>query len=131
MRLQNGSGEAASTEGPSWRRTDWPPKPNGELTAALDGNWSEVEAVLEKKIAKRSVSTGASSDPEQLRQATKDSLRALMLIRAYRIRGHLMADLDPLGLQKEEVHPELDPLTLGFSEADMDREIFIDHVLGS
>ncbi len=130
VRLQNGSGEVASTEGPSWRRTDWPPKPNGELTAALDGNWSEVEAVLEKKIAKRSVSTGASSDPEQLRQATKDSLRALMLIRAYRIRGHLMADLDPLGLQKEEVHPELDPLTLGFSEADMDREIFIDHVLG-
>ncbi len=53
-----------------------------------------------------------------------------MLIRVYRVRGHLEAKLDPLGLQVPKPHPELDPRTYGFSEADMDRPIFIDNVLG-
>ena len=65
-----------------------------------------------------------------VRSATLDSLRAIMLIRAYRIRGHLLADLDPLGLQEKEIHPELDPATYGFGEADYDRPIFINFVLG-
>ncbi|MEL7488034.1 MAG: 2-oxoglutarate dehydrogenase E1 component, partial [Pseudomonadota bacterium] len=112
---------------------DWPPKPNGELTAALDGDWGAIEEELSGKIAARAKKNGAASADRlqtDIQQATKDSLRALMLIRAYRIRGHLIADLDPLGLQKKEIHPELDPATLGFSEADMDRPIFIDNVLG-
>ena len=65
-----------------------------------------------------------------MRAATKDSLRALMMIRTYRVRGHLEARLDPLGLQVPARHPELDPATYGFSLADMDRPIFIDNVLG-
>ena len=64
------------------------------------------------------------------RQATHDSIRALMLIRAYRVRGHLYARLDPLGLHEPEHHPELDPATYGFGEDDWDRPIFIDGVLG-
>ena len=64
------------------------------------------------------------------RQATLDSIRALMLIRAYRVRGHLYARLDPLGLHEPEHHPELDPATYGFGEDDWDRPIFIDGVLG-
>ena len=67
---------------------------------------------------------------EQIRSATLDSIRALMLIRAYRVRGHLEADLDPLGLTPKVPHPELDPKTYGFTDADMERPIFIDHVLG-
>ena len=63
-------------------------------------------------------------------KATQDSLRALMLIRSYRIRGHLIANLDPLGQTTREIHPELDPRTYGFTEADLDRPIFIDQVLG-
>ncbi len=59
-----------------------------------------------------------------------DSVRALMLIRAYRIRGHLAADLDPLEMREDLPHPELDPASYGFTEADMDRPIFIDKVLG-
>src|ERR1700674_5849486 len=66
----------------------------------------------------------------ETRQATLDSVRALMLIRSYRIRGHLEAKLDPLGLEKREEHPELDPKTYGFTDADLDRPIFIDNVLG-
>ncbi len=53
-----------------------------------------------------------------------------MIIRAYRIRGHLAADLDPLGMRDSSNHPELDPKSYGFAEADMDRPIFIDNVLG-
>ena len=65
-----------------------------------------------------------------IRAATKDSLRALMMVRTYRVRGHLEAQLDPLGLQKPKPHAELDPATYGFTESDMDRSIFLDHVLG-
>ena len=66
----------------------------------------------------------------QLRAAIIASLRALMLIRSYRVRGHLEAQLDPLGLQTPQPHAELDPATYGFTEADLDRPIFIDNVLG-
>ena len=74
--------------------------------------------------------TGASVDDAGVRAATLDSIRALMLIRAFRVRGHLEAKLDPLGLKPIEPHPELDPRSYGFTEADMDRPIFIDNVLG-
>ena len=63
-------------------------------------------------------------------QSTKDSIRAIMLIRAYRIRGHLISNLDPLGIQKREEHPELKPETYGFMQKDFNRKIFLDGVLG-
>ncbi|MFQ5563544.1 MAG: 2-oxoglutarate dehydrogenase E1 component [Parvularculaceae bacterium] len=124
----DGASEVAAkgSDGPSWRRKDWPPEVNGELTAALDSDWTAVESGLKKKIEARA----PLADADSTLAATKDSLRALMLIRAYRIRGHLIADLDPLGLRDKRVHPELDPATYGFREDDMDRPIFIDHVLG-
>ena len=119
-------GATQAVESPSWARKDWPPAVNGDLTAAMDGNYSVSESELQKKIERRS----PAASVDDVRQATKDSLRALMLIRAYRIRGHLIADLDPLNLQVQDVHPELDPRSLGFTDADMDRSIFIDNVLG-
>ncbi len=61
---------------------------------------------------------------------TINSIRALMLIRAYRVRGHLEAKLDPLGQQVPRHHPELDPATYGFTPADYDKPIFIDNLLG-
>jgi len=66
----------------------------------------------------------------KVREATLDSIRALMLIRAYRVRGHLLAKLDPLGIEIPTEHPELSPATYGFADKDMDREIFINYVLG-
>ncbi len=65
-----------------------------------------------------------------VRAATLDSIRALMMIRSYRVRGHLIANFDPLGLEGNDHHPELDPKTYGFMDSDMDRPVFIDHVLG-
>ena len=67
---------------------------------------------------------------DSIKQATKDSVRAIMLIRAFRIRGHLIASLDPLGLLKKEEHPELKPETYGFTKKDFNRKIFLDGVLG-
>ena len=72
----------------------------------------------------------AAFDAEALRRATADSIRALQLIRAYRVRGHLEADLDPLGLDKRGPYPELDYRSYGFAEADLDREIFLSNVFG-
>ena len=74
--------------------------------------------------------TRLRSSSDDVRAATLDSLRAIMIIRAYRIRGHLKAKLDPLGLEAPTPHPELDPATYGFTDADWDRPIFINNVLG-
>ncbi len=69
-------------------------------------------------------STVRAARPQDLKRAARDSLRAMMLIRAYRVRGHLEASLDPLGLKPRAKHPELDPRTYGFTEADLDRPIY-------
>lgn len=58
------------------------------------------------------------------------SLRALMMIRAYRVRGHLAANLDPLSIEKPCYHPELDPARYGFDESNMDIPVFLDNVMG-
>ncbi len=118
-------------EGPSWARTDWPPMPADDLTGALTGEWAEIDAkAAGKKIKDKAAAKGVEVSDDQIKRAVLDSLRALMLIRAYRIRGHLAADLDPLGMRAASTHPELDPKTYGFTDADMDRPIFIDNVLG-
>ncbi|MEX0305818.1 MAG: 2-oxoglutarate dehydrogenase E1 component [Ruegeria sp.] len=118
-------------EGPSWARSDWPPMPADDLTGALTGEWAEIDAkAASKKIKDKAEAKGVEVSDDQIKRAVLDSLRALMLIRAYRIRGHLAADLDPLGMRAASTHPELDPKTYGFTDADMDRPIFIDNVLG-
>ncbi|AUQ75601.1 2-oxoglutarate dehydrogenase E1 component [Phaeobacter piscinae] len=122
----------AEAAGPSWTRADWPPAPNDDLTGALTGEWpAPAEAKgAGKKIKDQAAAKGVEVTDDQVQRAVLDSIRALMLIRAYRIRGHLAANLDPLGMREEAQHPELDPRTYGFTEADMDRPIFIDNVLG-
>ncbi|MCP4825023.1 MAG: 2-oxoglutarate dehydrogenase E1 component [Shimia sp.] len=122
----------AEASGPSWARNDWPPQPNDDLTSSLTGEWPEqVEAkAAGKKIKEKAAEKGVEVSDEAIKRAVLDSIRALMIIRAYRIRGHLIADIDPLGMRDQTPHPELDPKSYGFSDADMDRPIFIDKVLG-
>lgn len=116
----------ANAAGPSWKDPSWPQTPNGELTSALTGDWGESPAAIVSTIAKKQPELSA----DELKNAARDSLNALMLIRAYRVRGHLIADLDPLGLRKRGTHPELDPQTYEFGPNDMDRDVFINGVLG-
>ncbi|MDF1669687.1 MAG: 2-oxoglutarate dehydrogenase E1 component [Roseovarius sp.] len=132
---QLGDGEVdvkREAAGPSWARGDWPPMPADDLTSALTGEYPpEAEAAAAgKKIRAKAAEAGADVSEDAVKRAVLDSVRALMLIRAYRIRGHLAADLDPLDLREMPPHPELDPKSYGFTEADMDRPIFIDNVLG-
>jgi len=96
-------------------------------------SWSPEKKT--KKIILSQIKKNEKTEPEEVKlasteQSTKDSVRAIMLIRAYRIRGHLIASLDPLSLLKKEEHPELRPETYGFTKKDYSRKIFLDGVLG-
>ena len=119
-------------QGPSWARADWPPAPVDDLTAAMTGEWPVLPDAkgAARKITEKAAAAAVPVTEDQIQRAVLDSIRAIMLIRAYRIRGHLAADLDPLGISPKGDHPELDPASYGFADADMDRPIFIDNVLG-
>ena len=123
----------ADASGPSWARKDWPPQPSDDLTAALTGEWMpppQEAAAAKEKLLGKAKELDSTVSQEAVKRAVLDSIRALMIIRAHRIRGHLSADLDPLKLQITGQHLELQPKSYGFEEADMDRPIFIDNVLG-
>ena len=115
---------------PSWT----PAEADGERPewlSAIDGLWPGQSGGAP---AKRAPAAGTSAAPAasqgQIRAATLDSVRALMMIRAYRIRGHLHANLDPLGIEGKIENAELEPAFYGFTPADYDRPIFLDNVLG-
>ncbi|QEX24763.1 2-oxoglutarate dehydrogenase subunit E1 [Hypericibacter adhaerens] len=103
----------------------WAPRQNGIIVNGHDHTATAAPARENgaTKLAER-------VDDDQIRAAATDSIRALMMIRAYRVRGHLEANLDPLQLKPRPKHSELDPASYGFTEADLDRPIFIDNVLG-
>jgi 2-oxoglutarate dehydrogenase E1 component len=125
---QNDAIKAAAT------KPAWTPKPipsvRPDWLSALDGQWAAVAPAVEAKIGKAIEGKAPGSSAEAVRAATLDSLRAIMMIRAYRMRGHLAANLDPLGLSPARDASELDPASYGFAEADYDRPIFLDFVLG-
>ncbi|WP_046861890.1 2-oxoglutarate dehydrogenase E1 component [Microvirga massiliensis] len=119
-----------NARGASWKRPNWPVPANGELVSALDGNWAQVEKAIGEKISAKAQAKGAVISAADVQLAARDSVHAIMLIRAYRVRGHLHAKLDPLGIQPHPNDEELHPSHYGFSEADWDRKIFLDNVLG-
>jgi 2-oxoglutarate dehydrogenase E1 component len=120
-----------AANGPSWEKANWPAQPQGDLISALDGDWPAIEKAVGEKLRARAAEAAPAAPSEaDTHLATRDSVRALMMIRAYRMRGHLHANLDPLGLEPQKDHEELHPSNYGFSEADYDRKIFIDKVLG-
>src|SRR5471030_2204906 len=118
-----------NARGPSWQRPNLQ-HADGDLIAALTGDWGEVEKTVTGKVAAQAQARGVELSSASVQQAARDSIHALMLIRAYRIRGHFHANLDPLGLEPMKDDEELDPRSYGFTEADYDRKIFLDKVLG-
>jgi 2-oxoglutarate dehydrogenase E1 component len=119
-----------NAQGASWAKPNWPIHAKGDLISALDGDWGAVEKVIGDKIKAKGQEKGVEVSSADVLRATRDSVRALMMIRAYRMRGHLHANLDPLGLTPPHDHEELHPANYGFSPEDYERKIFIDHVLG-
>src|SRR5436190_398851 len=113
--------------GPSWARTNWPLAELDELNLGLDPTQATIDKVKAAVAEKAALTT---SDPQAIRRAAEDSIRAMMLIRTYRVRGHLAADLDPLHLTRRQVPADLTPEFHGFTEADLDRPIWVGGVLG-
>lgn len=106
--------------GPSWA---------DEPVDVVEYDGGDMATPVDAPPASAPAATTDSSD-QDLQQAVLDSVRAIMLIRAYRVRGHLMADLDPLDLKSTKDHPELTPAHYGFTSDDFTRPIYLNGVLG-
>ena len=133
--LKEAPAHANDFAGPSWAApldliSNGGDQKSRDVIDALTGNYSEGERQIREKLSQRAQFAGVELTPAASLRATQDSIRALMLIRAYRVIGHLAADLDPLGLTERKIHRELLPETYGFTDADLDRPIFIDRVMG-
>ena len=110
--------------GPSWAPKNWPLIDSDDLTAALDPQ--QMQVAVKAAAAK----AGAPLSNAEVERAANDSIRAMMLIRTYRVRGHLAANLDPLGLSTRELPADLTPEYHGFVGADQDRPVWIGGTLG-
>lgn len=110
--------------GPSWAPKNWPQIDSDDLTAALDPQ--QMQVAVKTAAAK----SGAPLSNAEVERAADDSIRAMMLIRTYRVRGHLAANLDPLGLSQRELPADLTPEYHGFVGADQDRPVYIGGTLG-
>ena len=110
--------------GPSWERANWPLSATDDLTASLDPTQMAVEVRAAAKAAGKPM---AEADAVA---AASDSIRAMMLVRTYRVRGHLAANLDPLGLSKQDIPADLTPEYHGFSGPDLDKRVYVGGTLG-
>jgi 2-oxoglutarate dehydrogenase E1 component len=114
-------------QGPSWARDNWPLVELDEVNAGLDPTLQSLAPVARQ--AKQAAVAAGKSDAE-VEQAALDSIRAMMLIRTYRVRGHLAADLDPLGLTHRDLPADLSPEFHGFNPSEFDKPIYLDGTLG-
>ena len=120
----------AETSGPSWKPKNEGAYENGDLLNAFAADWGHEEQEIVRKISVKAQEKGVEISREEAFRATRESVRALMLIRAYRVNGHLIGNLDPLRLTPARSHAELDPASYGFTPADLDHQLYIDNVLG-
>ncbi len=122
-------GLEGSDQGPSWQQANWPLTATDDLTAALDPSQMEPAAKPAKATAPKPAAAAAPSTSD-VTSAAADSIRAMMLIRTYRVRGHLAAKLDPLGITKQDLPADLTPEYHGFSGADLDKPVYLGGALG-
>jgi 2-oxoglutarate dehydrogenase E1 component len=114
--------------GPSWARDNWPLIELDDLNSGLDPTQMTIETVAAKA---KGAAASAGASEAQIEQAANDSICAMMLIRTYRVRGHLAADLDPLGLVQREMPADLTPEFHGFAGAGaLDRPVWLGGALG-
>ncbi|HZF42950.1 MAG TPA: 2-oxoglutarate dehydrogenase E1 component [Sphingomonadaceae bacterium] len=119
--------ETERETGPSWARDNWPLSELDAVNAGLDPTQQELAAVPAKEKA---AATAAGASQAEVEQAASDSIRAMMLIRTYRVRGHLAANLDPLGLMQRQLPADLTSDYHGFEGAACDRQVYLGGALG-
>jgi 2-oxoglutarate dehydrogenase E1 component len=111
--------------GPSWANPKWPlTADESDLTQALDP--TAMKLVIKEAAAK----AGKPIDDSAIEAAAGDSIRAMLLIRTYRVRGHLAAELDPLGLTHYELPADLTPEYHGFTGDALDRPVYLGGTFG-
>jgi 2-oxoglutarate dehydrogenase E1 component len=115
-------------QGPSWQRGNWPLADSDDLTAALDP--MQMQAAVKAAVRDASAKAGKPVDEAAIARAADRSIRAMMLIRTYRVRGHLAADLDPLGLSQQELPADLTPEYHGFTGSELDEPVFLGGTMG-
>ena len=124
-------GLEGSATGPSWANAAWPMATTDDLTAALDPTQMEPAPKPAKGKPAPAASAPASTPSQvDVTKAASDAIRVQMLIRTYRVRGHLAADLDPLHLARQHLPADLSPEYHGFSDADLDRPVYVGGTLG-
>ena len=118
--------QEAPQQGPSWGNPKWLAEvvdSGADLTAALD------PTQMRMAVAQAAEKAGKQLDPKAIEQAADDSIRAMLLVRLYRVRGHLAANLDPLGLSHREVPEDLTLEWHGFDGQEA-REVYVGGVFG-
>ena len=128
-------GLEGSAQGPSWESARWPLTTTDDLTAALDPTQMEPapKPARDGKGGGKPAPAAAAPAPiskEEIAKAAADAIRAQLLVRTYRVRGHLAANLDPLGLSKREMPEDLKTEYHGFSDADIDRKVYLGGTMG-
>jgi 2-oxoglutarate dehydrogenase E1 component len=114
--------------GPAWKRDAKTTVPASDLIAALTGQ--EPPAAPGKAGAKDKGGKPAAASAADTTDAAKHSIHAVQMIRAYRMIGHLEADLDPLGITPRTPQQTLDPKHYGFEGAMLEQPIYVDGILG-
>src|SRR5687767_10782576 len=110
--------------GPSWGNARWPLDDGGDLIQAMD------PTAMKLAVKEAAAKAGKPIDEGAIERAAADSIRAMMLVRTYRVRGHLAANLDPLGLTKQELPADLTPEYHGFTGEALDRPVYLGGTLG-
>ena len=125
-------GLEGSLNAPSWASKRWPLTTTDDLTAGLDPTQMEPAPRPAKGGGKPAPAPAAAApSQDDIVKAAADSIRAQLLIRTYRVRGHLAANLDPLGLSSpRELPADLKTDYHGFSDADVDRPVYLGGSLG-
>jgi 2-oxoglutarate dehydrogenase E1 component len=124
---EQGLSETQLGRGPSWKRDAKPQYASGDLIAALTG---QEPPAAPGKPGKGKPAPAAAAPAADTTEASKDSIHAVQMIRAYRMIGHFEANLDPLGITPKTPQATLDPKFYGFEGAALDKPVFVDGILG-
>ncbi|RZK77970.1 MAG: 2-oxoglutarate dehydrogenase E1 component, partial [Methylobacterium sp.] len=121
-------GLEAGPQGPSWESDRWPLTTTDDLTAGLDP--TQMEPAPKPQKGKPAPTAAPAASEADVVRAASDAIRAQLLIRTYRVRGHLAANLDPLGLAPREMPEDLKTEYYGFTDADIDRPVYLGGTMG-
>ena len=111
-------------------RPSWSPNKSEFIDESVAPSATAKPDKANGKPAPSTTNNEQRTTSQDVTAAAQDTARALMMINAYRVRGHLMGNYDPLGLEPAKSHPELEPASYGFTDKDYSRPIFINGALG-